>query len=135
MDVQTGTLTEDGLDMWGVIPVADRKFLVPVKNVDKMEHTDEFLVGMVTCHSITVIDGKLCGDPLDLKLFESTGWQLEEPDVSDNSKFDMIFPTVVKPPGQVRTADDLEVSVPVLTCLLWWVGCCYYILCVVAAGT
>ncbi|KAJ9592472.1 hypothetical protein L9F63_015888, partial [Diploptera punctata] len=83
---KTGTLTEDGLDMWGVVPVSERRFQVPVKSVDKMEHTDEFLVGMVTCHSLTVIDGKLCGDPLDLKLFESTGWLLEEPDVSDNSQ-------------------------------------------------
>lgn len=66
--LQTGTLTEDGLDMWGVVPVSDRKFQVPVKNVDKMDYREEFLVGMVTCHSITIIDSKLSGDPLDLKV-------------------------------------------------------------------
>ncbi|XP_069675902.1 polyamine-transporting ATPase 13A3-like isoform X2 [Periplaneta americana] len=111
---KTGTLTEDGLDMWGVIPVADKKFQVPVKSVDKMDNKEEFLVGMVTCHSLTIIDGKLSGDPLDLKMFESTGWQLEEPEVNDNSKFDMIFPTVVRPPNstasilQNQDQNDLE---------------------------
>ncbi|KAJ4431250.1 hypothetical protein ANN_19847 [Periplaneta americana] len=111
---KTGTLTEDGLDMWGVIPVADKKFQVPVKSVDKMDNKEEFLVGMVTCHSLTIIDGKLSGDPLDLKMFESTSWQLEEPEVNDNSKFDMIFPTVVRPPNstasilQNQDQNDLE---------------------------
>lgn len=31
-------------------------------------------------------------------MFESTKWVLEEPEVDDNNKFDMIFPTVLKPP-------------------------------------
>lgn len=65
---QTGTLTEDGLDMWGIVPVADRKFQVPIKCVEKMDYREEFLVGMVTCHSLTIIDSKLSGDPLDLKV-------------------------------------------------------------------
>lgn len=30
-------------------------------------------------------------------MFESTGWLLEEPDVSDDAKFDLISPTVVHP--------------------------------------
>jgi hypothetical protein len=33
-----------------------------------MDYNEEFLVGMVTCHSLTIIDGKLSGDPLDLKV-------------------------------------------------------------------
>lgn len=31
-------------------------------------------------------------------MFESTKWSVEEQDISDNTKFDMIYPTVVKPP-------------------------------------
>lgn len=30
-------------------------------------------------------------------MFESTEWVLEEPDVNDNSKFDLVFPSIVKP--------------------------------------
>lgn len=93
---KTGTLTEDGLDMWGVVTVSDRKFQLPVKNIVSMP-LSETLVGMVTCHGITIIDNQLVGDPLDLKMFESTGWTLEEPDVSDTSKFSMLFPTIVRP--------------------------------------
>ena len=29
---------------------------------------------MVTCHSLTVIDGEISGDPLDLIMFKSTKW-------------------------------------------------------------
>lgn len=94
---KTGTLTEDGLDMWGVVPASDRKFQLPVKEITHLPLSD-LLIGMVTCHGITIIDNQLVGDPLDLKMFESTGWALEEPDVSDNSKFSMIFPTIVRPP-------------------------------------
>jgi cation-transporting P-type ATPase 13A2 len=38
------------------------------------------------------------GDPLDLKMFESTGWKLEEANVSDDTKYDLLFPTIVRPP-------------------------------------
>ena len=37
-----------------------------------------FLVGMVTCHSLTVIDGEISGDPLDLIMFKSTKWVSRE---------------------------------------------------------
>lgn len=94
---KTGTLTEDGLDMWGVVTVSSNKFQLPVKDVSILP-LNEVLIGMVTCHSITIIEGQLIGDPLDLKMFESTGWQLEEPNVSDTSKFSMLFPTIVRPP-------------------------------------
>lgn len=95
---KTGTLTEDGLDMWGVVTVSDKKFQLPNKNVASLS-LDQVLIGMVSCHSITIIDGQLIGDPLDLKMFESTGWILEEPNVSDTSKFSMLFPTIVRPPN------------------------------------
>lgn len=94
---KTGTLTEDGLDMWGVVPAVDKKFQLPAKDIASLPLND-LLIGMVTCHGITIIDNQPVGDPLDLKMFESTGWTLEEPDVSDTSKFSMLFPTIVRPP-------------------------------------
>ena len=33
-----------------------------------------FISAMATCHSLTMMEGKLNGDPLDLKMFEATGW-------------------------------------------------------------
>jgi len=35
---------------------------------------NEFLVGMATCHSLTIIDGEIAGDPMDVIMFNSTKW-------------------------------------------------------------
>jgi cation-transporting ATPase 13A2 len=37
-----------------------------------------FLEALATCHSITYVKDDLIGDPLDVKMFQSTGWILEE---------------------------------------------------------
>lgn len=95
---KTGTLTEDGLDMYGVVPKTVTNTLqIPLKQIERLQF-DHLLYGMVTCHSITIMNGEMKGDPLDLKMFESTGWKLEEANVSDDTKYDLLFPTVVKPP-------------------------------------
>jgi cation-transporting ATPase 13A3/4/5 len=39
-------------------------------------------------------------------MFESTGWLLEEPNVSDDTKFDLISPTVVRPGGDSSSIPD-----------------------------
>lgn len=49
-------------------------------------------------------------------MFESTKWVMEEPEVDDNSKFNMIFPTVLKPPKnrpniQQPLTDDLQIGI------------------------
>ncbi|XP_077998029.1 polyamine-transporting ATPase 13A3-like [Glandiceps talaboti] len=92
---KTGTLTEDGLDLWGVVPLQQDNFLPVVQNVSELPR-GPFLAAMATCHSLTMIDGNMTGDPLDLKMFEATNWLLEEPG-RDTTKFDNIMPTVVKP--------------------------------------
>ncbi|WAR14557.1 AT133-like protein [Mya arenaria] len=57
---------------------------------------NNLLIGLATCHSLTIIDGEISGDPMDIVMFKSTKWMLEEPG-SDTSKFDNIMPTIVKP--------------------------------------
>lgn len=51
---------------------------------------------LATCHSITRINGRLDGDPLDLKLFEFTLWQLIEPSSDETTNFDCLMPTIVR---------------------------------------
>ncbi|XP_064610270.1 polyamine-transporting ATPase 13A3-like [Liolophura sinensis] len=92
---KTGTLTEDGLDMWGVLPVVSKRFHGIIHEPSTLPR-DPFLVCMATCHSLTMIDGELNGDPLDLKMFESINWDIEEPG-EDRTRFDCLMPTVVKP--------------------------------------
>lgn len=85
--------------MWGVVPKsATNQFQIPIKQIDRLPF-DNFLFGMVTCHSITIMNNKMMGDPLDLKMFESTGWILEDAQgVPDNQKYGLLHPTVVRPP-------------------------------------
>ncbi|XP_062562628.1 polyamine-transporting ATPase 13A3 [Armigeres subalbatus] len=110
---KTGTLTEDGLDMWGVLPKdSTNNFQIPLTQINRLPMTEHLLSGMVTCHSITFVNGEMRGDPLDLKIFESTGWILEEANVSDETKYDLLFPTIVKPPrGDSRDGLNLELDV------------------------
>lgn len=63
--------------------------------IDKLP-TSHLTTCMATCHSLTIIDNEINGDPLDVKMFEATGWQLEEPQINDSSKFDIITPTIVR---------------------------------------
>ncbi|XP_065220053.1 polyamine-transporting ATPase 13A3-like isoform X2 [Planococcus citri] len=108
---KTGTLTEEGLNMWGVIPTSNRNFCGPVQNIAALPADSDFLYAMVTCHTLTIIREKLCGDPMDLKIFESTGWQLEEPAANDDTKYDLIIPTIVKPAViNMKNADEFSNS-------------------------
>ena len=38
-----------------------------------------FLEAMASCTEITYVNNILVGDPLDVKMFEATGWVLDEP--------------------------------------------------------
>ncbi|KAM3620287.1 uncharacterized protein V6R79_021142 [Siganus canaliculatus] len=99
---KTGTLTEDGLDMWGVQRVENGSFHQSEENAYKENLVkSQFVACMATCHSLTKIEGLLSGDPLDLKMFEATGWVLEEATEEETSLHNRIMPTVVRPPKQL----------------------------------
>uniref|UniRef100_A0A8B9TCD3 ATPase 13A3 n=1 Tax=Anas platyrhynchos TaxID=8839 RepID=A0A8B9TCD3_ANAPL len=79
LNLGTGTLTEDGLDLWGIQRVENARFLLPEERAcSESLLKSEFVACMATCHSLTKIEGVLSGDPLDLKMFEAIGWILEE---------------------------------------------------------
>lgn len=44
-------------------------------------------------------------------MFECTGWLLEEPNISENNKFDLISPTVVKPAKDSLKHNGTEVNI------------------------
>ncbi|XP_066458045.1 probable cation-transporting ATPase 13A4 isoform X2 [Eleutherodactylus coqui] len=72
---KTGTLTEDGLDLWGVVPSIDSRFqkVHMFTNGNNMPWCP-LLAAMTCCHSLIILDGKIQGDPMDLKMFEGTNW-------------------------------------------------------------
>lgn len=125
---KTGTLTEDGLDIHGIRPIytgADdqKRFGQEMLSIeganpdddDDATTTAKILRTMTTCHSLKIVDGELIGDPLDLKMFEYTRWELEESGGASSTGLKMrselaaiaakksaktgIMPTVVRPPG------------------------------------
>uniref|UniRef100_A0A669PMZ4 Cation-transporting ATPase n=1 Tax=Phasianus colchicus TaxID=9054 RepID=A0A669PMZ4_PHACC len=70
---KTGTLTEDGLDLWGILPSEGSRF----QKIHKFPSSTPLPWGpvcgaMASCHSLVVLDKKIQGDPLDLKMFEAT---------------------------------------------------------------
>jgi len=101
---KTGTLTEDHLDIYGFRPIYYSKgvfqfnqFTYDINKLvdenfnyfkskivkDELYETSKevkslFVECMATCHSITLVNGAHLGDPIDLRMFESTGWSLIE---------------------------------------------------------
>uniref|UniRef100_A0A8B9EFE4 Cation-transporting ATPase n=1 Tax=Anser cygnoides TaxID=8845 RepID=A0A8B9EFE4_ANSCY len=78
---KTGTLTEDGLDLWGVLPSEGSRF----QEIHKFPSSTPLPWGpvcgaMASCHSLVVLDKKIQGDPLDLKMFEGTHWSFKAGD-------------------------------------------------------
>ncbi|XP_051875034.1 polyamine-transporting ATPase 13A3-like isoform X2 [Pristis pectinata] len=99
---KTGTLTEEGLNIWGIQRVEDNSFLPSEHNICREALVkSHFVACMAACHTLTKIDGKLSGDPLDLKIFEETGWVLEEATEEETALHNQIMPTVVRPSKQL----------------------------------
>ncbi|KAK1925519.1 putative cation transporting ATPase [Papiliotrema laurentii] len=117
---KTGTLTEDGLDVLGVrtIDRADRRFselhadIVDVPIVGGPNGKTPLLYALATCHALRLINGEIIGDPLDIKMFEYTGWTLDEGQsrpvtakggsTGGGERPQSLVQTVVRPPGTER---------------------------------
>lgn len=89
---KTGTLTEEGLDFWGVMK-ADDMSGKPVRNPKaELGQDSKLLQAIASCHSLTVIDGDLIGDPLDIKMFQSTGWHYQDSENDGTLRFPTVKP-------------------------------------------
>ncbi|RLL97324.1 hypothetical protein CFD26_102194 [Aspergillus turcosus] len=116
---KTGTLTEDGLDVLGVRTVnQDLRFSDLKVDLASVTSTSSSCVGatagplqhknivhaMATCHSLRVVDGELMGDPLDVKMFQFTGWSYQENGSQSiephGPKYETITPPIARPPNQ-----------------------------------
>ncbi|KAI9700427.1 MAG: hypothetical protein M1836_002442 [Candelina mexicana] len=115
---KTGTLTEDGLDVLGVRVVerpaqrfsdiiTEPSVLLPGVSYERDPTVDyslhrALLYAMATCHSLRIVNDEIVGDPLDLKMFEYTGWSFEEgqqkSDVPNNDGGSRLSPSVARPP-------------------------------------
>ncbi|XP_022090337.1 probable cation-transporting ATPase 13A3 [Acanthaster planci] len=109
---KTGTLTEDGLDLLGVQMAQDGRFLPLTTSVSSFS-TGPFTSTMATCHSLAVVNEELSGDPIDLKMFQATGWSFKEPDRSSAEKFIKVEPPkdVIKIGESHKEKGDYHISI------------------------
>lgn len=126
---KTGTLTEDGLDVMGVRLVqhpeirfgellSEAREVLPSASYDRDPTVDyrvnkNILYTMATCHSLRLVDDELIGDPLDLKMFQFTGWSFEESlvktDHFDTDGREHAVPAIARPPpGMEYDVDDSQ---------------------------
>ena len=117
---KTGTLTEDGLDVLGVrtIDRTDKRFselhgeISDVPSSGGLKGKTPLLYALATCHALRLINGEIIGDPLDIKMFEYTGWTLDEGQSrpvtakgggnGGGERPQSLVQTVVRPPGTER---------------------------------
>ncbi|XP_040205466.1 probable cation-transporting ATPase 13A4 isoform X1 [Rana temporaria] len=100
---KTGTLTEDGMELWGILPSGGTFFqdvhcFTPGNNLP----WSPLLGAMVSCHSLIVLDGKLHGDPLDLKMFEETGWYLQDSNAETKEGEESTENIIIKPGPEAK---------------------------------
>lgn len=113
---KTGTLTEDGLDVLGVSYV-DQELGTISSLLDSSaglirgsSHASSktrgvmaaMLCSMSSCHSLQSVDNELIGDPLDVKMFEFTGFMLQE----NANDFGQGFQESIKPSDSLMA--DIE---------------------------
>ncbi|KAL2866337.1 putative P-type ATPase [Aspergillus lucknowensis] len=121
---KTGTLTEDGLDVLGLRIMTNRQGLsdllsdvsskpAPESGTDPTQYLEKcntIVRIMATCHSLRVVDDQLLGDPLDVKMFQFTGWTFQEgggqtPE-HQSSEYETIAPSVARPPSPTAFANN-----------------------------
>ncbi|KIM94990.1 hypothetical protein OIDMADRAFT_171985 [Oidiodendron maius Zn] len=126
---KTGTLTEDGLDVLGVRVVQkpsnrfsdilpDPLSLLAGAAYErdptmKYDHHKALLYTMATCHSLRVVEDEFVGDPLDLKMFDFTGWSFEEGEQragnTEEEEQGGLSPSIARPPaGMEYDLDENE---------------------------
>uniref|UniRef100_A0A2K5MS87 ATPase cation transporting 13A2 n=1 Tax=Cercocebus atys TaxID=9531 RepID=A0A2K5MS87_CERAT len=108
---KTGTLTEDGLDVMGVVPLKGQAFLPLVPEPRRLP-VGPLLRALATCHALSRLQDTPVGDPMDLKMVESTGWVLEEEPAAD-SAFGTQVLAVMRPPLWEPQLQGMEPRVPV----------------------
>ena len=77
----------------------------PSKKSKKEELMQLFIECLACCQSITRVNGKLVGDPIDVGMFESTGWELIE-DPEDTQNYDPKISTTFVRPSQEKSLTE-----------------------------
>lgn len=102
---KTGTLTEDGLDFYALRVVENGKISENIVQISQTEQCQNVVRAIATCHTINKINNELHGDPLDVIMFEQTGYSLEEDDSESHESIESIQPILIRPPRESNLSD------------------------------
>ena len=71
-----------------------------LKDYFKMKKVNDsrLMQALGACHSLTRINNEICGDPLEIEMFNATKWSLVEPDVPEEENLDTFEMTYVEDP-------------------------------------
>ncbi|NXC06460.1 AT134 ATPase, partial [Orthonyx spaldingii] len=102
---KTGTLTEDGLDLWALLP-SERNCFRDIHSfpADHSLPWGPVFKALAVCHSLIVWEGKIQGDPLDVKMFEATNWVIDDSSGHQTKGQGSTHATVVRPGPKATTA-------------------------------
>uniref|UniRef100_A0A8C4U0M6 Polyamine-transporting ATPase 13A2 n=1 Tax=Falco tinnunculus TaxID=100819 RepID=A0A8C4U0M6_FALTI len=110
---KTGTLTEEGLDVWGVVPLESNHFM-PIVHEPRCLPAGPLLYSLAACHTVSLLRAQPIGDPVDLKMVESTGWVRQgEGELPAFQQFGMKVLAVMKPPPEEEQPRDTVGPSPV----------------------
>ena len=130
---KTGTLTEDFLDIHGYRPVTLNRGVMEfnqfTENCEKMAESSSkyykekiknqgissknkdldliYVECLSSCHGITSVDGKLIGDPIDVKMFEACGWILKE-NSTDTDNYGSLVSAYIRPADEQDLQEKLS---------------------------
>ncbi|NXH54190.1 AT134 ATPase, partial [Rhabdornis inornatus] len=109
---KTGTLTEDGLDLWGLLP-SERSCFQDIHSfpADHSLPWGPVFKALAVCHSLIVWEGKIQGDPLDVKMFEATNWVIDDSSGHWIEGQGSTHATVVRPGLKATTAPVEEIAI------------------------
>uniref|UniRef100_A0A8C0EQB6 Polyamine-transporting ATPase 13A2 n=1 Tax=Bubo bubo TaxID=30461 RepID=A0A8C0EQB6_BUBBB len=102
---KTGTLTEEGLDVWGVVPLENNHFM-PLIHEPRCLPAGALLYSLAACHTVSLLRAQPIGDPVDLKMVESTGWVRQ----AVGKQFGTKVLAVMKPPPEEEQPRDRHQS-------------------------
>uniref|UniRef100_A0AAQ5XVU1 Cation-transporting P-type ATPase N-terminal domain-containing protein n=1 Tax=Amphiprion ocellaris TaxID=80972 RepID=A0AAQ5XVU1_AMPOC len=102
---KTGTLTEEGLDVWGVMEGGTDGFSELVPEPRRLL-PGSMLSGLACCHTVTLLRGEPLGDPLELKMFESTDGNVLDAEFGGHKVL-----AVMRPPTRIVSSTREAVAI------------------------
>ncbi|RLN72762.1 hypothetical protein BBJ28_00006295 [Nothophytophthora sp. Chile5] len=76
---KTGTITKEGLDYRGCVPINDSaEFLSEFTDMTDASLGQMMKFSLASCHAVGSLNGELVGNEVEVKMFKSTQWKLLE---------------------------------------------------------